>query len=181
LGENCRMRSLYIRERNFRAGKENRRCKYLRVYIPRREAQDGRAHVVNVPWEGRLARLAKQQREERLEKRRVRELQKRFVGPGRGRHSVYADHELWDSVGCRRRGSRVHLRRSVLLEEHARARYALLEPDLQQQFTEDKYVEILLRQRSIRKRCNRLSLPYDSDQAFEQALQEVMSERNESS
>ena len=92
-----------------------------------------------------------------------------------GRRSMYGDQKMLEAVGAYRRGHRVHFRRDMPLEERARLRYAMLNPEWQTALSPAQYVELERRVNAMRKRANRKQVPWDENRAWRQAFTEVLS------
>lgn len=148
---------------------------YFRISIPAKYSPTGRAIRGCVRETPEIRRLANEQI---LERERRRKAQALVPGRkwGRGRPPDHADGKLLASIGAYRRGKRIHFSRKVSLEDRARARYRLLEPEWQQRLSEEQFIEVERHVRYLRKRANRFSLKWDEEQAYDQAVETVLGE-----
>ena len=143
------------------------RCRFI-AYLPARYSPTGRAIRKRLAETPEVRALAGRQRAARQERKKMREQEAKSTGR-RGRPRIYHDGELLASIGAYRRGDRLHFRRSVPLEERARARYRFLDAEWRETISEEQYITLEIDLRRRRKRANRLRLHWDEDEAWQQA------------
>jgi len=155
------------------------RPRSLRAYIPARFRDGAPARLLGIGWTPELGAIAEHQAAERQRRRDAAAFLlacRRTARPGRPRK--YADHELLAAIGAYRRGPHIHFRRDMPADEQARRRYRLLAPEWQRAVSEEEYIRILLRVKSLRKRANRLRQEWDEEAAWCTGFSEVLADRS---